>query len=156
MTTEATAIMHQRFVEEIGEKIAALEEELRTLQAVQDYHAQQLGELGKTNSKAPSPSRQHTPNDVTHRRIAKLLRDAKKTDAARIALEHLGRPAKIGEIIDVLWENGYAVKMERRILHNTLYTAMTRREDIFRKLPGGLWSLKRAADAEDEEDQPEE
>ncbi len=139
MSTESIKAMHQGFLEEIQEKITALRDELRTLQAVEQYHSQQLEALDSGEPSAPETGKSDM---ILPRPLARRLRNAKRKDAAMIALEHLGRPAKIGEMIDLFWENGYATDMERRILHNTLYTGMTRRADIFMKLDDGLWDLR--------------
>lgn len=153
MSTESIKAMHQRFLEEIQEKIVALRDELRTLQAVEQYHSQQLEALDSGEPSAPETGKSDM---ILPRRLARRLRNAKKKDAATIALEHLGRPAKIGEMIDLLWENGYATDMERRILHNTLYTGMTRRDDIFVKLDDGLWDLESRRDQNTEGEPSEE
>lgn len=131
MATESQGAMHRRFLQEIRKKRAALKEELRVLDAVEKYHTQAIGEAGQPI--AP-PGRGVGP-------LSKKLRGAKKYEAGALVLEHLGKPAKIGSIIDVLWENGYETKMKRRILHNSLYTGMDRRKDLFAKCEDASWAL---------------
>lgn len=151
MSCETVEAMHRTFLQEIREKRAALQEELRTLESVERYHVLQLGEHEGGDLVKATPPGNGVSEGILPRHLAKSLRTAKKHDAAAIVLKHLGRPAKIGQIIDVLWENGYGKNLKRRILHNTLYTGMSRRTDIFRKLNDGLWNLR--AEPEDEEDQ---
>ena len=138
MNTESRDAMHRRFLREIREKRAALEEELKVLDAVEKYHTQVLGEAEQPT--AP-PGRGGRTVFEGVGPLSKRLRGAKKYEAAAIVLEHLGQPTKVGPIIDLLWKNGYETKMKRRILHNSLYTGMDRRKDIFVKGENASWSL---------------
>jgi len=64
-----------------------------------------------------------------------------KHEAAKAALLEMNRPAKIGAIIDVLQAAGYNADMERKVLHNSLFTAMSRKPETFAKNDDAEWLL---------------
>ena len=133
--------MHLAVLEDVRRKKAALEEELRDLEAVERYHQTAL-DNGRT-VKAPTRIEPDRLGQDVHAaaELRRALKHTAKHEAAALVLKHLGRPAKIGEIVDVLVRNDYGTELKRRVLFNCLYTGMTRRNDIFLKQDGAVWAL---------------
>lgn len=63
-------------------------------------------------------------------------------DAAAAIMEKVGRPMRIGEIIDNMEEEGYRQSgYERSVMYNSLYTSMKKSRGRFHNA-NGLWTLR--------------
>ncbi len=154
--SRVTTDMHLAMLAEIRQKRAALDRELRTLEEVERYHKGQIGRDApecqtegppadsQTEASTDTDECEETSEAVCDRDLPRRLFGTKKHDAARIALEYLGRPAKVGDLIGLLRRSGYGTDLQRRILHNSLHTAMARKPDMFSRTEtasGVLWEL---------------
>lgn len=143
--------LHRQAIAEVRREKAALEERLKMLAAVEHYHAEAIEAI---------PSREHSSQsgqiddacESFNESLSRQMEGAKKYEAAEIALKHLNKPSRIAQIIQVLWDGGYATDVEKRQLHNTLYTGMLRRDDIFEKGEDGLWALREWQENEQPDD----
>lgn len=72
----------------------------------------------------------------------KLPKSATKHDAAAFALKAIGKPAKIGQMVDYLVSIGYGAGITRRLMFNGLYLSMKRREKVFEAVGDAKWRLK--------------
>jgi len=140
--------MHRAFLEEIRQRKAVLQAELTELDAVERYHWARLEGDGALSVSGPPPS--------GDRKLAFAL-NTTRHEAVKVALQRIGRPAKIPQILKILAENGYGVNLDRRILFNSIYTALNRhKDDLFRKTARGTWALREAKIDESQSDQLEE
>lgn len=64
-----------------------------------------------------------------------------------VVLRRIGRPARVPEIAKELVEHGIGQNLSRQVFANSLFTAFSRRDDIFTKEGPGLWGLKEWQDA---------
>lgn len=135
MTSEMRE-MHRKFLAEIRSQKAMLEGQIRELEAVERYHAQQLGEEVST------PESSTTNGHAASRTPPAHLDGATKYEAAQVALRYIGNESRIGELIELLQGWGYGTEHSRKIIHNSLYTAMDRhKHEIFYKTSDGRWGL---------------
>lgn len=141
------ASMHAAFLAEIREKREALQAELEELRAVEKYHEAQLAATSNGSTREEEDAGQPTPY------LDELgLLGATKHDAAATAIKHIGRPAKVGEIVDWLKQYGYDADLKRRIAFNGIYTALKRRDDMFVELDDSRWGLREEGEVEAMED----
>lgn len=152
---QARREMHAEFVQEIHEKRTELQKSLDDLATVEAFHLSKLREYGVDPDDIPAsedaerdfPQQVLLPEPV----VDGSRKDSgpKKTldggtlkhDAAEWAIRDIGRPAKVGEIVDRLHQANYGKELSRRILHNSLHTAMARKTDTFEKVSPGVWGL---------------
>jgi hypothetical protein len=147
--SQPTTNMHRAFLEQVRrdkaalqDKIVDLQAELASLEAVEQYHHARAGIVDDSDlSDVDSGLIEGTP-PLAVQESQRLLPGASKHEAAKFMLERIGHPAKIGEVLDGLVRNGYGGELDRRIFFNSLYTALNRREDLFRKVGRGLWALR--------------
>lgn len=140
--------MHLEFLQEIRETREELQKELDELQAVEAYHADQLRKYGVPPEVISeiSPPDSSQPNGKIIGKFSLHLEngpsdETPKHEAAAWAIQKIGHEAKVGEIVDELTDAGYGLPLGRRILHNSLHTAMSRKEDVFKKVRPGVWDL---------------
>ena len=57
---------------------------------------------------------------------------------AQVMREH-GKPMRVGEIVDVLQAANYGTHLKHP--RNAVYTALNRKENLFKKLGTGLWGV---------------
>lgn len=60
--------------------------------------------------------------------------------AAEWALRQIGEPAKVADIIDLLIENNYSPKSDKKRMTNTVFVAL-QRKDKFSLQPDSTWAL---------------
>ncbi len=139
---QTTADMHRAMLEDVRRKKAALTEELRRLEIVEKYHAAQISDAPPSlfdlvNETVPFRADASETIDTKERRARfRLKTGVTKHDAAHIALECIGRPAKIKEIAEFLLKRDYGVDAKPNILFNALFTALNRKTDMFKRTPG--------------------
>ena len=113
-------------------------EELRRLEIVEKYHAAQISDAPPSlfdlvNETVPFRADASETIDTKERRARfRLKTGVTKHDAAHIALECIGRPAKIKEIAEFLLKRDYGVDAKPNILFNALFTALNRKTDMFK------------------------
>lgn len=131
----ATIQMHEEFVADVSRRIVELEKNIENLRSVRQFHADEIERLRSIAVSNGVPNRQigsppfEVPGGLT------------RHDAAKAVLEHLGRPAKVSEITEVLGRFGYGAESTPRIFHNSVFTAVSRRNDMFVKMAPGVWGL---------------
>jgi hypothetical protein len=145
MKQPQSVAMHRAFLDELQQKKAALENELQVLSAVERYHLDRLADLQEaSDSDADAPSARNSTSGsaaLGNDRTALALIGATKFLAAKIALQELHHPSKVGEIVEVLLKYNYGGELGRRILFNAIFTAMSRRKDVFTRNEDSRWSL---------------
>lgn len=129
--TDNKAMMdiHAMFVDQIRARVAALQEELKRLEAVEEYHVSEVRRLAGGQQMEVV-----TPTGLTVVKSAGLpedLREMPKHKAAEIVLQRAGKPLRLPQIIAMLVGAGYGTHLERRMLNNALYTAMDRKPETF-------------------------
>lgn len=129
--------MHRAFLAEIAAKREMLQSDLQELAAVEGYHrkiVEQLLAAVQANGES-AEARSAELSDM------RLLR-ATRFDACKIALAALGGQAKTQAVANWLQDRGYGTEFnDPRVFHNTCYTAMKRRSDMFEKVGAGRWKL---------------
>jgi hypothetical protein len=118
---------------EVRTKRAELEAEIAKLEAVESYLCAAVNGSDAENIKGPA--RQRTAG----------LRGLTKAEAVERVLRESPRPMKIGELIDALASEGLGTHLKRSVQHNSLYTTMTRKPEIFLKNEKSEWTVKPAA-----------
>lgn len=129
--------MHRAFLTEIADRRQRLESELKRLAAVEEYHREAIASL------KPAKDADHVNGAAGVEEVAVKdvrLVGASRSDACELALKELGGHAKTQQIADWLVERGYGTEFEKRIFHNTCYTAM-KRKSSFRQVGPGEWRL---------------
>lgn len=156
--SDAMIAMHRAFLQEIRQKKAAIEVELRSLETVERYHESQLSALGYTQPRVPSVSVAQNENATSEPASsdrppvhAIYLSGVSKHSAAKYALENIGKPSRISTIVDWLLRQGYGRELDRRVFFNSIYTAMARRTDMFEKVGEGVWGVKNRRNREGSE-----
>ena len=129
--------MHESFLADITTQMENLRQELQQLESVADYHRHAMSVLGVNHKKSSQITVSASPTGPagTSPDVAGKL----KHDACAIALREIGGKAKTADVARWLAKNGYG--KDDRIFHNTCYTAMNRRKDMFRKIGRGEWEL---------------
>jgi len=158
--------MHVAFISELRERRAEMEKALNDLKTVEEFHLEQIqryeapdkigGEMNGHRSAIKLDAPIHASNIVAcHQPLGSADRDesvnreegpheaATKHEAAAWALHKYGRPMKVGAMVQMLQRAGYGTDLERRVLHNSLHTAMVRKPDQFKKAGGGFWELEK-------------
>lgn len=142
---ELTQVIHLAFLGEIRHRRAELQDEINSLDLVEAYHVQRALEGGpiqldkNANAVVQAPTISELgPEDVVNK---------SKHEAAEIALKSIGQMAPTSEIRNVLLSLDYGTDLSRKILHNSLFTAMTRKTEVFVKSSDARWSLLEWANA---------
>lgn len=117
---------------EVRAQIASLQAELNKLAAVESY-------LGDMVAEKPDEPRS-LPVSASRGRRGRF-QNLLKWEAVKTVLEEANRPLKIGEIIDTLSAEGYGTDIKRNVQHNSIYTTMTRKPEMFVKNNNAEWSV---------------
>jgi hypothetical protein len=129
--------MHKEFLSEIREKRERLQNEMQRLSAVEAYHRTEVERLlGQTESEPANGVAESRPSIIDDR-----LEGLAKHAACRLAIKSLGGRAKTAEIAEWLRQRGYGTDLRKQVFHNTCFTAMKRRSDMFIKVGVGEWEL---------------
>ena len=132
------AEQHVRFYEEVKADIAELEQKLKELRAVANYHAIKARisrpeeGAGATHSMVGTRSGSQRPSN----RYAGM----RQIQAAKALLLVAGEPLRTAEIARRLIAGGFPAKDPAK-LKTSLFTSMTRKQETFRKAGPGLWTL---------------
>jgi hypothetical protein len=141
---------HREFLAGLRERIASLESEIAELRIVERFHEREFTRLGGQPSAIVNGSTwEHTGitvpelgTDISPAALAAAVQGKPKYEAAQIVLKGIGKPVRIPDIVRALTAANYGTELKRTIFVNSLYTAMTRREDVFVKKGPGEWALK--------------
>jgi hypothetical protein len=105
-----------------------LEAETDNMRRLCSYLQKKAGPRGNDNAPPASPK---------SRRFA----DSKQIDAAKVVLSEASEPLKTREIAKRLIDGGFPSD-DLPKLKTSLFTTMTRKTDVFKKVGAGLWTLQ--------------
>jgi len=130
--------VHSEFHAEIQAEIQQLESYLERLRLIAEFHREKAGSATTNGSADQAPSPVDDLKIITHRpaRFANLM----QVKAAEMALSEIGRPATAAEIVEQMISGGFP-ETDRSKLRNAIFTGMTRKPSVFKKVGRGLWDL---------------
>jgi hypothetical protein len=140
--------MHQQsklaLLTEVRQDIPAMESELAELRRVESYLSKSPPpETEPTEKSVPIPAADDAPAIAPSGRFKSVTSLA--AAAAEIIREN-GRTMRSSEIAAILVQGGYpASGSDARAFPNTVFSAMSRRTDLFRKVSRGLWNVTKPA-----------
>jgi hypothetical protein len=67
-----------------------------------------------------------------------------QADAAEAVLRTAGKPMNTGDIVQAMVARGYPERDDRKHLENSVFSAMRRAPDRFKKVARGTWALVNA------------
>lgn len=140
--------MHRAFLDQIAERREQIRIELGQLDTVEEYHRRALDSLSHNrNGQFTGPTKSRALR-VAMGLAAKppsvdpQLADKNRHDACLFAMQSLGGKAKTQQVANWLRERGYGMEFDsERVFHNTCYTAMSRKKELFQKIGPGEWKL---------------
>jgi hypothetical protein len=128
--------MHRAFLAELEDRQRRLQEELDSLLPVTNYHRRAVEQLSARAQKNGQKSTKKAT--ITDSRLL----DMSRHHACELALHELGGKAKTQEVAEWLMQRGYGTEFDsERVFHNTCYTAMNRKPEVFEKTGPGEWRL---------------
>ena len=131
------AVKHAECYHDVLADMKAAKREYFKLKAVAEYHRKKAGlAIGL-------PVDIHNPEPTTagnRPRNTKRFSSSKQIDAAEAVLREAGRPLKTAEIAERMQREGFPMQSAKK-LRNAIFTGMTRKPAVFKKLESGTWSL---------------
>lgn len=129
--------VHEQFAADVRRDINTIAAELEQLKMVESWHLRCAAKLRSGSKEAGNGS--HRDKDATVIIPPNELKGALKHDAAKLALQAIGKPSRVPAIVNALRAAGYGATMKN--FNNAIYTAMARKKDTFKKI-GKDWALK--------------
>ena len=125
-------------LDELRQQLVDMEQKAEELRAVIGFltQAQSAGASENASSGAITVTRQPVMLDPD-------LEGLSTPEAARLILQEAGEPLRTAEIAGALEARGYGQELSN--LQNSVFTSMTRRDDIFVKVDRGVWALREFA-----------
>lgn len=118
------AATHEQIYSEISAELRDLELRRQELMAVQSYHGRKAGAINVRIN-----------DGLGNDQFAVLS----QIQAGEVVLAENGKPLQTGEIVSQMIARGF--KGDPKKLKTSIYTAMIRKEDTFRRVGKGTWGL---------------
>ncbi|MBI2823921.1 MAG: hypothetical protein HYX69_04425 [Planctomycetia bacterium] len=118
--------LHDKMLLEVRAEIADLAARIEQLRAVERYHEARTTDLwGDRIIQVPT---------VT-------LAGRRQIDAAEVVLRRANRPLKTMEILEQMAAGGFEITGGMKQAKMSLFTSMTRKKHVFKKVGRGLWQI---------------
>ncbi len=129
-----SAERHAEFYKELQAEIADLEQKLKELRLLAEYHGKKAGIRGN------SSPRKRTKKKAAARRPHRSTGGITQAKAAESILREAGKPLRAAEIAQRVINSGFEGS-DLKKLKISLFTTMTRQKHVFEKAGPGLWTL---------------